>query len=151
MEIKKLNLGCGSNWKKLYPDYEGLDIVDHGQKYVVDILKFLKDGYCKSEFIGKFDEVMANHFLEHFDQKDLKNIFLGVRLLLKKGGIFKIVVPHMKRPEAWYLVHKTFFNEETFKMFDRVNTDSYAELGKWKVKSLVTNDRGDIHCQLERL
>lgn len=146
----KLNLGCGKNWK-LYKGYEGLDVVDFGQKYVNNVLWFFAGGIPKIQFVNLFDEVMANHFLEHFTQEELKSIFQGVHETLKVGGIFKIVVPHKDRPEAWYLVHKTFFNEETFKMFDRVETDSYAELGKWKVKSLVTNDRMDIHCELQKI
>lgn len=149
--MNKLNLGCGSNWKK-YPDYFGIDLVDFGQMYVGDILKFFTnpdalDFNCENYW----DEIMANHFLEHFNQEQLKQIFLGVHKILKTNGIFKIVVPHKDRPEAWYLVHKTFFNEETFKMFDRTETDSYAEFGKWKVKTLVTNNKGNIHCELIKL
>lgn len=143
--MDKLNLGCGSNWKEKYPDYVGIDIQDFGQGLVMDIFDFFRNNS------RQYDEIMANHFLEHFNQRELKSIFLGVHGSLKKGGIFKIVVPHKDRPEAWYLIHKTFFNEETFKMFDRVETDSYAEFGKWKVKSLVTNGRLDIHCELIKL
>jgi len=144
--VRKLNLGCGAKWKELYPDYEGLDIIDYGQEWKGDVRIILL-----AFTDGLFDEVMANHFLEHFSQNELKDIFLRVYDILKKGGIFRIVVPHKDRPEAWYLVHKTFFNEETFKMFDRTETDSYTEFGKWKVKSLVTNNRGNIHCTLEKL
>lgn len=149
--MKKLNIGCGSNWK-LYPDYSGVDIVDYGQDYVGNLLSLIADkdalDFNDPEY---WDEIMANHFLEHFTQEELKTIFLWANKELKPGGLFRITVPHKDRPEAWYLVHKTFFNEETFKMFDRVGTDSYDEFGKWKVKELVTNDRGNIHCVLERL
>ncbi len=149
--MKKLNLGCGSNWKDLYPDYEGLDLVDYGQELVTDVINFFTGGVKKVDYFEQYDEVMANHFLEHFDQSELKTIFLGVSAILKQGGLFRITVPHKDRPEAWYLVHKTFFNEETFKMFDRVGTDSYDEFGTWKVEELVTNDRGNIHCVLKKL
>lgn len=151
--MAKLNLGCGSNWKELYPDYEGLDIVDYGQDWIMDILEFCayvsNVSGSNQELI--YEEVMANHFLEHFNQDELKTIFLTVHSILDNGGLFRITVPHKDRPEAWYLVHKTFFNEETFKMFDRVGTDSYAEFGTWKVEELVTNDRGNIHCVLKKI
>lgn len=152
--MKKLNIGCGSTWKEHYPDYEGLDIVDYGQKYVMDILKITNPVKYKSTQPFErycFSEVMANHFLEHFSQDELKLIFLWVHDVLEDGGLFRITVPHKDRPEAWYLVHKTFFNEETFRMFDRVNTDSHAEFGKWTVKELVTNDRGSIHVVLQKI
>jgi predicted SAM-dependent methyltransferase len=148
MFVKKLNIGCGSNWKELYPDYSGLDIVDYGQLFVTDIIHFLYEDFPHQNI---YEEVMANHFLEHFDQNQLKLIFLGVHRLLKNGGLFRIAVPHKDRPEAWYLVHKTFFNEETFRMFDRVNTDSYDEFGKWSVQDLVTNSKGNIHCVLQKI
>lgn len=152
--MNKLNLGCGSTWKENYPDYKGLDIVDHGQEYVADIMDLadFKRGNLDWNFdTDAFDEVMANHFLEHFNQDELKHIFLWVHNILKVGGVFRITVPHKDRPEAWYLVHKTFFNEETFKMFDRTGTDSHAEFGKWKVSELVTNNRGNIHVVLEKI
>ena len=44
--IKKLNLGCGKNWK-LYKGYEGLDVVDFGQKYVNNVLWFFAGGIPK--------------------------------------------------------------------------------------------------------
>ncbi len=153
--MKLLNLGCGSTWKEHYPQYEGLDLVDHGQKYVGDVLKLLdpdKNVFPPTELLDNtVDEVMANHFLEHFNQDELKTIFLNVHRILVVGGTFRIVVPHKDRAEAWYLVHKTFFNEATFEMFNRVETDSYSEFGKWKCEQVVTNSRGNIHAVLKKL
>lgn len=147
----KLNLGCGSNWKDHYPEYEGLDITDYGQKFVVDVLHFFMGGVPKIQFVGKYDEVMANHFLEHFNQNELKDIFWGVHECLKLGGLFRITVPHMDRPEAWYLVHKTFFNEATFWMFNRTETDSYDEFGRWKVLEVIVNNKKNIHALLQKV
>lgn len=144
--MKKLNLGCG----KIPRDgYEGLDIQDFGQEYVMDIFNFFEEYFGR---IGMYDEVMANHFLEHFNQEDLKIIFKGIHRLLVKGGTFKIVVPHQKKESAYALTHKTFWNEEVFRIFEnKIFSEEFECEGHWKIKSLVTNSRLDIHCTLIKI
>lgn len=154
-KMKKLNIGSGANWR-LYPDYDGLDIIDYGQKWVGDVLKLLpkffhKDGFVDENSSDLYDEVMANHFLEHFNQDELKFIFYTVNKILKKGGIFRFVVPHKKRERAWILSHKTFWNEETVKFLETKDAREIYGFRNWKIKELVTNSKGDIHCQLEAL
>jgi len=148
--MKKLNLGCGPNWKSAYPDYEGLDILPYGQHIQMDVLKFLTN-----EFIlpidGKYDEVIANHFLEHFDQDQLKTIFAGVHSLLKPSGIFKFVVPSLERNRAWVLSHKTFWNETTVNWLSEPEASETYGFGRWGVTEVVTNSRKDIHAVLVKL
>lgn len=142
---KKLNIGCGEIMRD---DYEGLDIQDFGQEYVVDIFEFLKFDTRRD----CYEEVMANHFLEHFNQDELKMIFKGVHDLLKQGGTFKIVVPHQKKESAYALTHKTFWNEEVFKIFEnKIFCGEFECEGHWKIDSLVTNSRLDIHCTLIKI
>ena len=140
--MMKLNLGCGNNWKIDYPDFDGLDIVNFGQKYVCDVLGF------ESEI--NYSEVMANHFLEHFSQDELKQIFSNVYEILEFNGLFKIVVPHKDKERSWILSHKTFWTEDTFKVLEEDIFERYG-FGKWKVEKLVTNDRLDIHCWLKKV
>jgi len=146
----KLNLGCGENWKEKYPDYVGLDIEDFGQKYVCDVYKFFKIEVTRLSLELEFDEVMANHFLEHFNQEELKHIFKGVGTILKQGGLFKIVVPHKDKERSYVLSHKTFWTEDTFKVLEEEIFERYG-FGKWKIKKLVTNKRLDIHCWLKKV
>lgn len=134
--MKKLNLGCGPTWQEKYPDYEGLDINDYGQKWVADVLVFLKRKALKEVYDG----VMANHFLEHFTQDELITIFTGVHRLLKPGGLFKFCVPHKDKDRAWDLRHKTFWNENTVRRITE-----FKEFGDWKLDNVVTNSRLDIH------
>ena len=142
----KLNLGCGPKWKELYPDYKGLDIIDYGQEYVGDVMSIL------SHFENNtLTEVMANHFLEHFDQSELRNIFYAVNRCLKRKGIFKFTIPHKKTKSAWILSHKTFWNEETVKWLEREEANKVYGFGKWKVIEIVTNKRGDIHARLRKI
>lgn len=136
----KLNLGCGENWKELYPDYVGLDLLNFGQEYVADVRKGIP---------GKWSEIMANHLLEHLDQDELKDLFSNAYKALKKGGIFKFAVPHMNKDKAWILSHKTFWNEETVRFIEK--DGDYYGFGKWRVLDLVTNQRQDIHAVLQKI
>uniref|UniRef100_A0A7C4TXY3 Methyltransferase domain-containing protein n=1 Tax=Caldisericum exile TaxID=693075 RepID=A0A7C4TXY3_9BACT len=134
--MRKLNLGCGKNWQN-YPDYEGLDIGDYGQKWKGDVLLLLV-GFGDNSY----DEVMANHFLEHFDQDQLRIIFSEVHRILKPEGKFEFIVPHKIKDRAWVLSHKTFWCEETVRFLEEYG-EEYG-FGKWKIKELVVNGRLDI-------
>ena len=140
--MRKLNLGCGPNWKKNYPSYEGLDIVDFGQEWVCDVLRVSSEMGFKE---GTYDEIMANHFLEHFDQTKLKSLFQMIHFILKPRGLFKFVVPHKDKDNAWDLTHKTFWNENTVKTLERTK-----DFGDWEVKRIITNKRKDIHAWLRK-
>lgn len=139
-----LNIGCGENWKKDYPSYDGLDVIDYGQELVGDVLAVLPA-------IGdEYDEVMANHFLEHFSQEDLQFIFKEVHRILKRRGVFKFVVPHMDKERAWVLSHKTYWNETVCNWLgEKEARDTYG-FGSWKVKEVVVNERKDIHVWLRK-
>lgn len=139
----KLNLGCGPKWKEQYPDYEGLDILDYDQTYQADVRYF--------RTTKQYDEVMANHFLEHFDQEELKKIFKLIHQILKPKGIFKFAVPHMRKERSWILSHKTFWNETTANWLGEEESDTVYGFGRWKVLEVVVNDRDDMHVRLEAI
>ena len=142
-----LNLGCGPKWKEQYPDHEGLDIIDYEQKWIMPVASFLFD----VKRYEKYDEVMANHFLEHFSQDELRNVFLGVHDLLKKKGTFKFVVPHMNKEKAWVLSHKTFWNETTCWWFGKDEARDTYGFGSWRVEEVIVNERKDIHVRLIKI
>lgn len=147
--MKKLNVGCGSKWKELYPDYVGLDIIDYGQDFVGDILKKLQDSYNGLNRT-MWDEVMANHFLEHFSQDELKIILPGIHKILVPHGKFRFVVPHKDREAGWVLSHKTFWTEETVRFLaDYENAKIYG-FGKWDLIELITNSKKNIHAVLQK-
>ena len=140
-----LNLGCGVNWN-LYPEFEGLDIIDFGQTYQADARIFLQSARPE-----EWDVVMANHFFEHFDQVDLRLMFFHIHRVVKVGGLLKFVVPSMKKDEAWVLSHKTFWNEATVRWLEREDADIVYGFGKWKVEEVITNSREDIHARLIKI
>ena len=142
--MRKLNIGCG---EKIKEGYEGLDTKDFGQKYVMDISAF-----CGSSRYEMFDEIYAEHFLEHFNQDELKKVFRDMWEVLKFGGIFKIIVPSKEKDESWVLTHKTFFTEYTFKVFDNpIFAYEFCGGFEWRVKELRTNERKDIYCELIKI
>lgn len=144
--LSKLNLGCGPTWRN-FPEFDGLDIIDYEQKYVCDVRKDLpglETGNC-------FSEVMAHHFLEHFNQEELRDLFPKIHKVLTYGGLFKFIVPSKERQEAWVLSHKTFWNPFTVEWLVRPEADEVYGFGKWKIVELVTNDRNDIYACLEKI
>lgn len=144
--MKKLNLGCGESWK-VYPEHQGVDIVDYGQKYVGDAVVIMNEMIAEGK---KFGEIMANHFLEHFTQDQLKAVLNNVHKLLSKDGVFKLCVPHLKKEEAWVLSHYTFWNESTVKWLAREDAEKVYGFKRWLIIELVTNERGDIHATLKK-
>lgn len=137
--MNKLNLGCGPNWKEQYPEHIGLDIKDYGQQFKGDIFRIFPSLYN----LNYWDEIMANHFLEHFTQNQLKKIFKKVHAILKQDGVFKFVVPHKSKPKAWILTHKTFWNKLTV-----TTLEEFDDFGAWRVEKVIVNKRKDIHAWL---
>lgn len=144
-KLKKLNLGCGPKWKEQFPDYEGLDIIDYGQQHVGNVEKLLPNLEPES-----YGEVVANHFLEHFDQDQLRGIFRGIWEVLVGGGLLKFVVPHKDMDRAWCLTHKTFWNESTVKWLGRKEAVAYG-FGNWRLENVIVNERPDIHTWLRKV
>ena len=137
-----LNIGCGKVWEN-YPQFEGLDILDYGQKHVTNIFDFKTD--------KKYSVIMANHFLEHFSQDELKIIFNKVHDLLIRGGIFRICVPHKNKDKSYVLSHKTFWTEDSISsLTDKDFIETYG-FGNWSMGYVLTNQRLDIHADLIKL
>lgn len=137
---KKLNLGSGRSWK-LYPNHDGVDRMNFGQKYVEDVFDFFERTVPEEEY----DEIIANHFLEHFNQEEVKRLINLVYKALKEGCEFHFVVPHKSKDKAWDLTHKTFWNEYTAKSITILDG-----FGSWEIERLVTNGRLDIHVWLKK-
>lgn len=147
-----LNIGCGENWKQQYPNHEGLDIVDYGQSYVLNLLDVLQDPEAEDfQCEGWWDEILANHILEHFNQDELKIVFAGINKILIDGGRFKFVVPHMEKPEAWVLSHKTFWNEFTVQWLASKDAKDVYGFGGWELEKMERNGRSDLHVILKKI
>ncbi len=133
----KLNIGCGPTWRN-YKDYEGVDIVDFGQKYIWDI-----ENECSLQE-NSVDEIMINHTLEH----TVRHVDVVRRLvkILRIGGKFKITVPGPKNPKYYAFGHYSFFTKKTFETIDQ---DWYAI--PLRLVKVVENSRGDIHAWFKKI
>lgn len=113
MEIKEthvLNIGC-SDVTRWIPDTEGLDIVDHGQKYVCSVFDF-KPPYL-------YDTIFLHHVYEHFD--DPVELIDKISEFMKDGAILDIRVPIFPYPQAFLdPTHKNFpVFPDTFKYYTK--------------------------------
>ena len=103
--MKKLNLGCGGNYK------EGWVNLD-----VIDVKKDIKHDLNKLPYPFKdntFDEVLMRMILEHLDNPLIK--LKEIIRICKKGAKLTIIVPHaFSYANVTDLQHKTNFTENSF-------------------------------------
>jgi len=116
MATKKLNLGCGNDYKEGWVNVDFSDKDVYGQKIKIDVKHDLnKFPYPFKD--SEFDEVLMKHVLEHLDDigKSLKEL---VRIT-KKGGRIRIMVPHFTFYGAFRdPTHKHFFSLDSICYFD---------------------------------
>jgi len=137
MSEKKLclNLGCGKHWKRDYPDWVGIDIVDFGQEYVFDIEK---------EGLRRFsnesvEQILANDFLEHIGPDRVIFVMNECWRVLKRGGEFRISVPKFPHHDSVAdPTHKSFWVENTFKIYFCGGGPIHADysIKQWKLIKL---------------
>jgi SAM-dependent methyltransferase len=86
--MKKINIGCGRETKE---GFDGIDIIDYGQKHIVDVRKGLP---FKNNTI---DEVYSRHFLiclTNFNEKyDRVKFFNELFRVMKPGSIATLIIP----------------------------------------------------------
>ncbi len=100
----KLNLGGGN---QSMAGWETVDLFAANPNYRVDLLSLPWPFADKS-----VDAVAMFHFLEHVD--DVEKTVQEVHRILKTGGEFWVIVPHVKNPAAWDISHRHFFSCVTF-------------------------------------
>jgi len=88
---KIVDLGCGPH------KYQ----TDEGEVIGVDIREEVKPDYCLDLHIlpfatGEFDIVYSSHTLEHFAREEIESIFDEWVRILKRGGIFRLIVPNIE-------------------------------------------------------
>lgn len=141
----KLNIGCGRTWSD-YKDkhgFEGVDLVDFGQKYVLDVRKELPFEDNSVDFIR------TEHFLEHLTADEGIFFLNECWRILKKDSKIHIIVPHaLKNKGAFVLTHRCYYTEDTFIDLGRPDRFTTYGIRRWETKNVVTNNRNDIHCYM---
>jgi len=148
VELKKIDnlrvdLGCG---RAKDPDKIGIDWEDYGQEIVWDITKGipLPDNSCI--------EIKAHSILEHLYPDDVIFVMKECHRVLKKGGVFNIVVPYAGSEGSFRdPTHKSFWTESTFDYF--CGPRKYHDLDpknefRFKKIKVEEKDGGAIYAQL---
>ena len=115
----KINLGAGTDYK---PGYLGVDR-QNWDGHIDIICDFEKDRLPFED--NSVDEVYCAHTLEHVSNPEI--VIGEVHRILKKGGLFHILVPHYSHPSSHVCVHKNYWGINNKILFD----GGYHEFGKW--------------------
>lgn len=84
--MKKLNLGCGEDYRENYVNVDVSGEVNPDvQADIVEYLEGLEDGCV--------DEILAYHVLEHLPPGDLIKCFQEMERVLVSGGVIRVKVP----------------------------------------------------------
>lgn len=84
-QLVKLDIGCGKNPRE---GFEGVDILDFGQKHKVDLTK--RWPWADNSV----DELHCSHCLEHFESLDRAHVVNEMYRVLKPEGKATVIVPH---------------------------------------------------------
>ena len=126
----KLNIGCGADWIK-HKDFIGLDSLELGQKYVVDLEK--ENLPLTDESI---EEIRAWNILEHIAPERVIHVLNECHRVLKRGGILHIKVPRAPHENAFNdPTHKSFWTPKTFTQYLAGKSPRNANYGiiKWDI------------------
>ncbi len=109
-EIKALNIGCSDSTRWI-PYTEGLDIIDHGQKWVCSVMDF-DPPYL-------YDAIFLHHVYEHWDNPI--ELIDKISEFMKPGAILDIRVPTFPFAQVFLdPTHKNFpVCPDTFKYYTK--------------------------------
>lgn len=89
--MKRLNLGCGSKYKKGWVNLDFSDKDTYGTKIRADVYHDLNKFPWPFKD-NEFDEILIEHTLEHL--QDLSKIMKEMTRITKENGLIIIIVPH---------------------------------------------------------
>lgn len=104
-----LDIGCGKNPKE---GFDGIDAIDFGQKYVLDVAAKDKKGFIAWPFEdNSVDKVHCSHFVEHLKPDERIHFANELYRILKPcvrdtqgkpiEGFAEIIVPHYGSERAY--------------------------------------------------
>jgi len=98
-----LDVGCGDN------KIEGAIGLDLRRTKNVDIIADASAKYLPFKE-GVFDHVYSSHIIEHFSHRLVKDIVKKWVRVLKKGGIFEIRCPWLRKTALYFFLNPTWKN-----------------------------------------
>lgn len=114
---EKLYIGCGRDQRE---DYVNLDL--HAEVNP-DVVHNIEEAPWPFQ-PNSFNEVMANHVLEHISPDAIPKVFAEAGRVLESGGVFRIAVP-IGSAAFTDPTHKNFWTYETPKYFTKESPFSW--------------------------
>lgn len=143
--IKKLNLGCGKNYREGYTNLDSNKMIK--ADIYADIEKKLpfKNNY--------FDEVSASHILEHIH--NFIELMEELYRICKNGAIIRINCPYFASVSAFQdPTHTRFFTLKTFNYFLPDNYNNFITKARFKIikkKVKITRKNWMVNLPIEFL
>ena len=125
----KLNLGCAGKWPE---GVINIDNEDYGQDMVWDVT----DGLPFPD--NSVEEIQTSHMIEHLDDDQSLDLLKEAFRVLKKGGCFICLTPHIHQPTAIYFGHKSFWNEAKIDALMRI----HPKIGEFEIVQNIKMDDG---------
>src|SRR3972149_2729138 len=98
-ELLKLDIGCGKNPRE---GLTGVDVIDFGQKYVLNVAEKVKDKFKRWPWRdGSVEEVHCSHFVEHLKPDERIHFVNELYRILVQNGKASIIVPHYASERAY--------------------------------------------------
>ncbi|MFA6362435.1 methyltransferase domain-containing protein [Methanoregula sp.] len=94
--MRKLNLGCGSNWRK-----EGWDTLDHS--ILTKPWQLQPQAWNLPYADGVFDQVFTSHMFEHISSMKIEQTICEINRVMKNNGILRILTPDLKKLATAYV------------------------------------------------
>ena len=134
--MKKLNLGCGFDYRKGYVN------ADNFEECKPDVLMNIEDtpwNFSDNEF----DYVLLKHVLEHVGQSyfKFKSIMQELYRVTKNNGTIEVHIPFFKHDTYWSdPTHVRAFTLLTFQMMSKAQNDDWIK--KKANYSMIAYDMG---------
>lgn len=147
-ERKKLNLGCGNDYRK---DCINLDVSVNSIADIVHDVEVIPWPFSQD----RFQEIIAIQVLEHVSKEQFFKVMREIHRVTRKGGYIEIAVPYYASRNAFTdPKHVMYFTEETFDFFDprkvlRENGKLYGIDFEFLVSQPYIDGNGSIHFLLE--
>jgi len=114
---KYLQLGCGSSEENLSDDFINCDFfnLNFFKFYKKKKIQYLDLRYKLPFASDIFRGVYSEHTIKHLYPTEVLRLFKEIYRVLKKNGIFRVVVPDLKKYIYYYNGKKDVFPDNQFK------------------------------------
>jgi len=122
----KLNIGCGNRTKKSTKNIQWINIDSYERENKLDlIIDITKKWLFKNNSVNY---IYIEHFLEHLNWIDGKELLQNCYNSLKDDGIIRIVIPHFRKIFTKYLEGDKKFFKPFFEALNNSDYKYYSEV-----------------------